>query len=326
MTGPDATADLSMSEFLGDDAPSNWGRWGPDDEVGALNHLDAAEVLRGVAAIRRGEVFTLQAVMGHPHGDMEFPGREQINREMIYDQDSYAPGGDGPRFKGGIRYSDDRAMIYLQGSTQYDALGHVWYDDTIWNGRSADTTNGGQMNFASVLPIAERGIAGHAVLLDVAGYRGKDWLDKGESFDHHDLQAIAAAQGVAIAEKDILVLRTGWPGYWYSVPHEQFYTDLVEPGLRYSRELVEWMQDKKIPNLVSDTMGIETTIDPGSGVALPLHASLLRNLGISFTEVAMLDDLAAACAAHGQWDFLYTAAPLKIAGGAGAPVNPLVIA
>ena len=177
-----------------------------------------------------------------------------------------------------------------------------------------------------ILPIAERGIAGHGVLLDVARHRGKDWLEKGETFDHRDLEEIAAAQGIEISNKDILLMRTGWPSYWYSVPHEDFYTDLVEPGLRYSRELVEWMNDKEIPNLVSDTMGVETTVDPGSGVVLPLHAALLRNLGISFTEVAWLNDLAESCATHGQWDFLYTAAPLKIAGAAGAPVNPLVIA
>nr|WP_237717163.1 hypothetical protein [Cupriavidus basilensis] len=27
------------------DAPKNWGKWGPDDEVGSLNYLTQAEVL-----------------------------------------------------------------------------------------------------------------------------------------------------------------------------------------------------------------------------------------------------------------------------------------
>jgi kynurenine formamidase len=51
----------------------------------------------------------------------------------------------------------------------------------------------------------------------------------------------------------------------------------------------------------------------------------MRNLGVTFTEVAMLDDLANDCVEDGQWQFLYTAAPLKIVGGTGAPVNPIVI-
>ena len=149
----------SMAELLGANPPQNWGKWGDDDQVGSLNYLDAAQVLRGVASVKTGQVFTLQCPMGHPHGDPVFPGREGIKREMVWDQELFES-GNGPSFPGGIRASDDKAEIFLQGSSQYDALGHAWYDDTLWNGRSADTTNGGGMSWASVLPIAERGIVG----------------------------------------------------------------------------------------------------------------------------------------------------------------------
>jgi kynurenine formamidase len=81
----------------------------------------------------------------------------------------------------------------------------------------------------------------------------------------------------------------------------------------------------EIPNLVTDTIANEVTADPVSGVVLPLHNALMRNLGVPFTEIAALDALAADCFADGQWTFLYTAAPLKVAGGTGSPVNPVVI-
>jgi hypothetical protein len=58
----------TLGELL-KDAPTNWGRWGEDDEVGALNYLTADEVLRGVKAVRQGKVFTLQVRMGDPEGD-----------------------------------------------------------------------------------------------------------------------------------------------------------------------------------------------------------------------------------------------------------------
>jgi len=315
----------SMRELLGEDTPTNWGRWGSDDEVGALNHLDADQVLRGVASVRSGQVFTLQCPMGHPHGDPVFPGRQGIKREMVWDQDAFAPGGVGPSFPGGIRASDDKAEIFLQGSSQYDALGHAWYDDTLWNGVSADTTNGGGMSWASILPIAQRGVVGRGVLIDMARHRGKDWLDKGETFTHEDLQEAASAQGVEITNRDILCIRTGFLKYFYAVSHDEFFDGFVEPGLTYSRELVEWFQAKEIPNLVTDTIANEVTYDPETGVALPLHAALLRNLGVSLAEIIWLDDLADACAADGRWHFLYTAAPLKIHEATGAPVNPVVI-
>jgi len=60
-------------------------------------------------------------------------------------------------------------------------------------------------------------------------------------------------------------------------------------------------------------------------VVLPLHNALMRNLGVTFTEIAQLDPLAADCANDKQYSFLYAAAPLKVVGGTGAPVNPLVV-
>lgn len=314
----------SMSELLGDNPPSNWGKWGPEDELGCLNYLDASSVLAAVGYVRSGEVFTLQAQMGHPHGDPVFPGRDSIQRENILDEGSWAPGGNGPNMAGGLHYADDKAMIFLQGSTQYDALGHVWYDGKIWNGYDAETTIDG-MDKASVLPIAEKGVVGRGVLIDMPRYRGKSYLEKGETFDHTDLEAAAEAQGVRIRPRDILVIRTGFLNYFYSVSQEEFYKDLVEPGLTYSQELVEWFQHKEIPNLATDTIANEVTKDPETGVMLPLHCALMRNLGVTLTEICSLDELAEACATDGRWNFLYAAAPLKVVQGTGAPVNPIAI-
>ena len=315
----------AMRDVLGEDAPTNWGKWGPEDELGCLNYLDAAEVLRGVRHIRTGEVFTLQIPMGHPQGDPVFPGRKSIERENILDESSWAPGGgDAPDFPGGLHYADDVAKIFLQGSSQYDALGHVWYDGRIWNGYDAETTVGG-LSKASVQPIAEKGVVGRGVLIDMARHRGKSHLDKGETFDHTDLVAAAEQQGVTIEPHDVLLIRTGFLGYWYETTQEEFYENFNEPGLTHSRELVEWFQRGEIANLVTDTIANEVTKDPETGVMLPLHCALMRNLGLVLSEVIWLDDLAAACAADGRGSFLYAAAPLKVVEGTGAPVNPIVI-
>ncbi len=303
--------------------PSNWGRWGADDEVGSLNYLTASEVLRGIAAVRKGALFTLQVPLGDPNGDPVWPGRTQPTRVNLLDKGHYLC-GKAPHFPGDSEFADDMIIMSLQGSTQYDALGHAWLGDELWNGFDAKTTCG-RMSKASVLPIAERGIAGRGVLIDMARHRGKAALDRGETFDHHDLEAAAKAQGVEICKHDILVVRTGWIGSFYTKPREEFFRDYVEPGLTFSRELVAWFHDREIPNLVTDTMANEVTVDPESGVVLPLHIALMRNLGVAFTEIASLEKLAQDCADDGQWTFFYVAAPLKVVGGTGAPVNPLAI-
>lgn len=316
MTVPD------LKELL-DGLPKNWGKWGPDDEVGSLNYLTVDEVLRGVAAVRQGKTFTLQIQMGHPKGDPVWPGRRPAQRMNVLDH-SHFMCGKGPHFPGNMEYCDDMMVMYLQGSTQYDALGHVWYDDQIYNGYDARTTIGGTSK-AGVLPIAERGVVGRGVLIDMARHRGKQVLEKGETFTHVDLMEAAEAQGTAIEKRDILIIRTGWIGSYYRVPDDEFYKDFKEPGLTFSPELVRWFHEMEIPNLVTDTIANEVTIDPVSGVALPLHSALMRNLGVAFTEIILPDALAEDCARDGQWTFLYVAAPLKVVDGSGAPVNPVII-
>jgi kynurenine formamidase len=314
--------ETSVAELL-KDSPRNWGKWGAEDEVGSLNYLTREQVLAAALSIRRGKVFTLQVKMANPDGDPVWPGRMGAVRTMVIDEGQYIA-GKGPAVAGGLHYADDYMTCFLQGSTQYDALGHVWYDGQIWNGYDAKTTIGG-LSKASVLPIAERGVVGHGVLLDMARHRGKDVLDVGETFSHTDLLDCAAKQGTEIRPRDILVIRTGWIAKFYNVSREEFYADFVEPGLTHSRELVQWFQDMEIPNLVTDTIANEVSVDPVSGVVLPLHNALMRNLGVTLTEIAWLDDLAADCAADGQWDFFYAAAPLKVVNATGAPVNPIVI-
>ena len=48
--------DYTDASWLTDTA---WGRWGKDDEVGALNELTAADVVRAVSLIKKGKIYDL---------------------------------------------------------------------------------------------------------------------------------------------------------------------------------------------------------------------------------------------------------------------------
>jgi kynurenine formamidase len=315
--------DTTLAALL-ENSPKNWGKWGPDDEVGGLNYLGAEQVLAGIQCVRSGKTFTLQTPMCAADGDPIWPGRPRPQRFNTIDE-GYFIAGKVAHSGGGPKGCDDVIVCALQGSTQYDALGHAWLDTEIYNGFDSKTTIG-SMTKASILPIAERGIAGRAVVLDIARLRGKESLERGETFTHEDLQAAAQAQGITIRKRDILIVRTGWVGLFYR-DREAFYSKegWIEPGLTYSPELVTWFQELEIPNLVTDTLANEVTVDPVSGIALPLHVALMSNLGVVFTEIASLDALAQDCAEDGRYEVFYTAAPLKIHGAAGSPVNPLVL-
>ncbi len=273
--------DSTPAPYLGEllkDSPSNWGKWGPDDEVGSLNYLGPEQVLAAVRLVRSGKVFTLQRLIGDPKGDPVWPGRTPAERTQILDESNWDEGGDGPAYPGGLHYADDKINAFLQGSTQYDALGHVWYDGKIWNGYDARTTIGG-MDKASVEPIAQRGVVGrgraarHGPLPRQGQPRqGRDVHPRGPAWPAPRRRAST------IEKRDILIIRTNFLQLFYD-QGEAFYEGFNEPGLVYSPELVQWFADMEIPNLVTDTIANEVTFDPNNGVALVLHNALMRNLG-----------------------------------------------
>jgi kynurenine formamidase len=228
-------------------------------------------------------------------------------------------------FAGGLKFADDVLILFSHGTTHTDALGHAWYGDQIYNGYDAKSTVG-WMRRASVCPIGERGVVGRAVLVDMARYLGKPHLDMGEEFSLDQLLAAANQQGSAIRPRDILVVRTGWVKAFRedraSMMSARPYN---EPGLEFGSHVIDWFWRMEIPALATDTLGNELTLQPDTGVHGAFHAGLMRNLGVTFHEILDLEALANDCCDDGQYTFLFAAAPLKVVGGTGGPVNPIAI-
>ncbi|WP_226480130.1 cyclase family protein [Natrinema amylolyticum] len=362
-TGADLRAVLA-------DLPDNWGRWGEDDELGALNFLGSEQAYRGMeAAMRRGpkgiERFTLQLPMTGDTidvltgdgdapttetGDPLFPGRTPGRRDNTQDARTYAEGEATPD-PGGIKYSDDRFVteLFLHGATHMDALGHAWYGDEVYNGYDESVTaqtkefdravpgcvdgEPGEVtetrghSAADISPLAEAGVAGRGVLLDVGRVQGDDrgWLELGAEVTLEDLRATADAQGVDLRKRDIILFRTG--AIERVTDPKAEWDPLNEPGLAFSEELVRWAHEMEIPMIGADNVAVEKvtqTID-GDQYVIPLHGALLRDLGVSLNEVMRLEELAAQCADDGVYDFLFASAPLHVERATGGPVNPVAL-
>lgn len=300
-------------------APSNWGKWGDDDEVGAVNYLNAETILRGVQSVETGRCFSLGMPIGHPAGDPKTPGRPEVQHHMLRDRGHYEAG----KVEGDDRQgSDDVIYLATHGTTHVDALGHAWYDDELYNGYDPATTKGG-LEKCSIEPIADHGVVGRGVLLDIARHRGVDRLDHDSSIPLAELLACAEDQGVEILPRDVLVIRTGWLEGFHEGEQDRI-LEYDEPGITYSDDLVAWFHEMEIPVFATDTLANERTY-PEMGVRIPLHATLIRDQGVLFTEITRLDRLAEDCARDGKYDFLYVCSPLKIVEGTASPVNPLAI-
>ncbi len=342
-------------EALLEDAPRNWGRWGDDDELGAFNFLGSEEALAGMEAVTRdeatgAETFTLQLSMtGEVANDPIFPTRTVARRTNTQDEQSYEEGEAEPS-AGGLKFTDDRFVnqLYTQGTTHVDAPGHAWYGDQIYNGFDASTTAatkefdeplescGGDpvdetrgMGRADISHVADHGIVGRGVLLDVGRAMGgeNDRLEPNACISLSDLRRTAYQQDVVLRKRDVPLVRTGSAARVRDDDPEHEWAPLEEPGLCYSEDLVEWVHEMEFPVVGGDTLSVEKnvqTID-GEEYLVPLHGAFHRNLGVPFAEVLWLEDLAESCASDGVYDFLFAGAPLNIERATGAPINPVVV-
>lgn len=331
-----ADADRGDSEILDilADAPDNWGKWGKDDELGAINYLDTSEVLRGAQAITSGRTFTLQVPIGNEEGDPVWPTRSDTDHHMLRDKGHFEAEKVSRHAYAGWENSDDLVYLGTHGTTHMDALAHSWYDDTLYNGFDANSTKGG-LDHAGIEQIASHGVVGRGVLLDVARHRGVSYLESGERITLDELRECAAEQGVTIEKRDLLLIRTGAMELFYEEGPEAFYAEfetehegepaLDEAGITYTPEMAEWFQEMEIPFIGTDNVAAEQTISETTGTRLPFHPVLLRDLGIVICEMTRLGELAADCAEDGQYDFLFAGAPLHVKGGSGGPTNPIAI-
>lgn len=317
------------------DAPpgSAWGVFGPGDERGMLNNAGAAEVVSAASLIVTGEVFGL-----------DYP----LNTFVP------SPGGTRPAtehhiFANHENHRDDWLdSFYLQSTSQIDGLRHIRHPQHgFYGGVPDDRIEVGTPDLG-IQHMADRGIVGRGVLLDVnrAFERmGRPFdLSTNEMISPDDLDAVAEAQSVELRKGDILLIRLGWVPFYLGLPPEERPKGRGRsgnPGLQQSEAMLEWIWDHRFAMIAADNSGLEASpVDRSSGwfdfdapPPLPLkpthngslHRPLLALFGMPIGELWRLEELAESCAADGRYEFFVSAKPINLVGGVGSPPNAMAI-
>lgn len=296
--------------------PGNWGRWGPEDERGALNLLTPEAVIEALGVPRRGQVYQL----GQPiqaSGQPRSPGG--IGHQIVPPIHLWVRDGldieAEPADPGSTAFTLDFFATSVHGATTHiDALGHGVHDNRLYNGFDASSSTSRGMAHCGIDktgPIVARG-----VLLDVAAAKEVEALPADYAIDVADVELTLARQDTELRAGDAVLLRTGM----YAV----FQRDQVEyqrphPGI--GLEAAQYLADRDIVLAGADNRGVEPLPFHGS-TALPVHRLLLVEHGIHLIEFLYLEELARDCV----WEFLFVAAPLRITGGSGSPISPFAIA
>ncbi|MEK9677129.1 MAG: cyclase family protein [Rhodospirillaceae bacterium] len=303
----------------------NWGKWGPDDEIGTLNFTSPEDIVAACQLVKKGKVISMALNFDNtgPQGAKStYPAMGRINpvhTMLRTGTDAYS----GVLDSRGIRAADDMVVMPLQCGTQWDGLGHVFYEDYMWNGYDCrEVTSAGAQKCG--IEKTKSKMVGRGVLLDVAKFKGSDTLEDGYAITCQDLYETADSQEIKVKTGDFVIVRTGQmeakidAGSWDGYPGGD------APG--FSFETLEWIQDTELAGLASDTWGCEVRPNESEpGINQPWHWITIPIMGMTMGEIFYLRDIAEDCADDGTYEFLFVAPALPITGAVGSPINPLAI-
>jgi kynurenine formamidase len=297
---------------------SRWGQWGPDDQLGAMNLVGPEQVRAAAALVRAGQVISL--TMPYDQRGPQRAGGRRANPQLItLATGSDALAGAQDQLGGGMGFSDDLIIMATQCGTQWDALAHIFHHGRMWNGYSAaeHTSAGAARN--GIQHWSDR-LVMRAVLVDLPVLRGIPNLDDGYPISAGDIEEALTATGASVQPGDALLVRTGQlaarRGAWGD------YAGGDAPGL--SLYTVPWLFEQNIAAVATDTWGME--VRPNEIDAYqPLHQVVIVHMGLAIGEMFDLDELSAACAADGRYEFMLAATPLNITGAVGSPVGAVAI-
>lgn len=227
--------------------------------------------------------------------------------------------GDMVRADGGSAANDFISMGTHVG-THIDALAHVSQDGCLNGGQDAMQAGVGgryvELGAHTIAPMVRRG-----VLLDVPRMLGvPQGCEAGYEITAADLDATVAAQGTAVGEGDVVLVRSGW-GRHFNDPDRTVYQGGASGVPGVSEEGARWLAERRVHAAGADTIAFEC-LKPGAGHGLlPAHRVLLVESGIYLIEAMELDGLSAA----GVLEFTFVLASLPFFGATGSPVRPLAV-
>ena len=286
---------------------SNWGRWGKNDQLGALNFITkktrrkAAKLVdEGISvSLARNTDKTASADNSDPfEHKMSASGADPVNGQWCADNYSVSYHG--------------------YAHTHIDSLCHVFYGGKMFNGFPQTEVSDQGAPKLSIHNLKE-GIFARGILMDIPRLKGLDYLEPGQAIYPEDLEAWEKKARIRVSRGDVLLIRTGrWSRRQKTGPWDM--EKQGSAGLHVS--CAKWLKDREIAILGSDAASdvLPSGVD---GVSHPIHLLSLNSMGIHILDNCDFEALSSEAARQRRWKFLLTAAPIPVTGGTGSPLNPI---
>lgn len=277
---------------------SNWGRWGADDQLGALNLITPQKRIAATRLVQTGLSVSLAhnyAVeisatspppFAHEVTTLEQPG------EYVMDRISFS-------YHGGLH-------------SHLDSLCHVLHKGQMYNGFSRDDVDDSGCHKLAITDV-KQGIMTRGILMDIPRLKGVDYLEPGTPIYIEDLEAWEQQAGVRVQAGDVILVRTGR----WATPAAAGQGSV---GLHAS--VAPWLKARDVAILGGDYFN--DVIPSGvEGNFLPIHQLTIVAMGVRLLDNLDLEALAEEAARQQRWEFLFTASPIPVERGTGSPINPI---
>jgi kynurenine formamidase len=279
---------------------SNWGRWGKDDQTGALNLITAGKRKQAAALVKEGFTVSL--------------AHDALTEEAVDNPRPYEHVMQG--------LGSDRFGVSFHGfaHTHLDSMAHIIDNGQVYNGYTPDrdvVMKNNQGHPRNSIHNLKAGVVTRGILIDIPRLKGLPYLEPGTPIYVEDLEAWEKKAGIKVSPGDALFVRTGrWARRAAKGPWE---IQKDEAGLHAS--VIPWLKHRDVAVLGGDHPQSVMPSELGRAV----HDFGIIYLGLHMLDNADLDPLGDACAARNRWEFMVTIAPLPIVGGTGSPVNPIAM-
>lgn len=293
---------------------SNWGRWGKDDQRGAMNLVTEAKRRQAASTVRSGIAVSL--TRDESGGDPEPGGRVTIKQTM------------GKPAGGLSAFLTDSYQVsgHNDSMTHIDALCHIWYRGRIYNGYAESDVVSPLGCAKSGLGIHRNGIVTRGLLIDLPWLRGVPYLEPSTPIYAQDLEAWEKKTGLKVTPGDAIFLRTGrWARSARFPEHPNTMTQLTKVGAAgFHWAVGPWFKERGVALAGQDGgAGVFPTTLPG--VISPFSVVAIQGLGVTLIVGMDLDEAAATAVRLNRWEFQFMVAPIQVPGGTGSPVHPIAV-
>ena len=284
-------------------------KWGPNDQVGALNNITTANVMEAAKLVKRGK--SIRMGIETNSKTPAFPPRTFSITVLTPGQEYGGSLGDTK-----TNYHDDIIMGWVGIGSQLDGLGHIGIDSVYYNclaGRDVVTAGGlKKLGIENVPAIATR-----AVILDMVGLTGKDPVPEGTAFNKKEIDAALARQGnMKINKGDVVIFYTGWTKL---IGKDDKRYGSVEPGLGI--EGANHLASLNVAMVGADTWGLEVIPFEDPKKIFHVHQILLPMNGIYILENVNAEE----AVKDKVYEGLFTLGPSRITGAVQAIINPIFV-